>query len=138
MTLQGSPGRMRQCVAPRRRGGALRRAGWAGGGLWPRLRRGRALGAHREERGRGSQRRGERSRGSGENEGMALGVSVASRGFRGGCHDEAGGGGPGTARRHASASRQRLKTAVPLVGWAAKWTGRVGWASTGEAQVSDR
>ena len=26
------------------------------------------------------------------------------------------------ARRHASASRQRLKTAVPLVGWAAKWT----------------
>ena len=70
--------------------------------------------------------------------GEALGVSVASRGCRGGCHGEAGGGGPGTARRHASASRQRLKTAVPLVGWAAKWTGRVGWASTGEAQVSDR
>ena len=39
------------------------------------------------------------------------------------------------ARRHASASRQRLKTAVPLVGWAAKWTGRGGWASTGERQV---
>ena len=35
-----------------------------------------------------------------------------------------------------SLRRQRLKTAVPLVGWAAKWTGRVGWASTGEAQVS--
>ena len=70
--------------------------------------------------------------------GEALGVSVASRGCRGGCHGEAGGGGPATARRHASASRQRLKTAVPLVGWAAKWTGRVGLASTGEAQVSDR
>ena len=39
------------------------------------------------------------------------------------------------ARRHSSASRQRLKTAVPLVGWAAKWTGRGGWASTGERQV---
>ena len=37
------------------------------------------------KRGRGSQRRGER--------GEALGVSVASRGCRGGCHREAGGGG---------------------------------------------
>ena len=34
------------------------------------------------------------------------------------------------ARRHASASRQRLKTAVPLVGWAAKWTGQVFQVST--------
>ena len=24
---------------------------------------------------------------------------------------------------------------MPLVVWAAKWTGQVGWASTGEAQV---
>ena len=89
-----------------------------------------ALSGSREERKREPEEGGER--------GEALGVSVASRGCRGGCHREAGGGGSGTARRHASASRQRLKTAVPLVGWAAKWTGRVGWASTGEAQVSDR
>ena len=124
MTLQGSRGRMRQCVAPRRRGGALRRAGWAGGGLWPRLRRRRALGAHREERGRGSQRRGERSRGSGENEGR-LWVSPWRRedvGEAATAKQEVE--ARARARRHACASRQRLKTAVPLVGWAAKWTGR--------------
>ena len=88
-----------------------------------------------EREGKREPEEGERSRGRGENAGR-LWVSPWRR-------EDAGEAATAKqeveawarARRHASASRQRLKTAVPLVGWAAKWTGRGGCASTGERQV---
>ena len=110
------------------------------GGWWP-MATATATACSRGSQGREGKREpeeGERSRGSGENEGR-LWVSPWRRedvGEAATAKQEVE--ARARARRHASASRQRLKTAVPLVGWAAKWTGRVGWASTGEAQVSDR
>ena len=126
-----SSGRVRQCVAPRGRGGARGRG--EGAREWLRPWWSSQVAAARF--GEVGNSEGERTRG-GEREQRVSerdqGGCVAPPGARSRAGEEAGGGARARARRHSSAYWQRLKTVGLLVGWPTvpgQWSGPATWAA---------